>query len=48
MLLDTIALPIKHREKWFGKFRQWFKRNFRAQGDALEALGNWSFFMLKK
>ena len=30
-------------EKWLGKFRQRFKRNFRASSEALRALANWSF-----
>ena len=32
-------------EKWFGKFRQRIKRNFRALGVAFEAHANWSIYV---
>ena len=45
-LFETFVLRINQaKEKWFGKFRQRIKRNFRALGVAFEAHANWSIYV---
>jgi len=40
-----MRVEILLAEKWFGKFRQRIKRNFRALGVAFEAHANWSIYV---